>query len=103
MACSSHSCWARPWLAFAAAGHPPRPIAVNVSVPQFSRTDLVVEMRDVVAAHGIPAAAIELELTEGVVMSDPELVIRTLVELRGMGARLAIDDFGTGYSNLAYL
>ena len=94
---------ARAWLAFAAAGHPPRPIAVNVSVAQFSRSDLVAELRAVIDTHGVPADAIELELTEGVVMSDPELVIRTLTELRGMGVRLAIDDFGTGYSNMAYL
>jgi PAS domain S-box-containing protein/diguanylate cyclase (GGDEF)-like protein len=94
---------ARAWLSFAKAGRPPCPIAVNVSVTQFTRTDLVAERRDLLDVHVLPAGAIELEITEGVVMGDPEQVIRTLSELRAMGARLAIDDFGTGYSNLSYL
>jgi EAL domain-containing protein (putative c-di-GMP-specific phosphodiesterase class I) len=94
---------ARAWLSFAKAGRPPCPIAVNVSVTQFTRTDLVAELRTLLDVHGLPAGAIELEVTEGVVMGDPEQVIRILSELRAMGARLAIDDFGTGYSNLSYL
>ncbi|MET0807633.1 MAG: EAL domain-containing protein, partial [Pseudoxanthomonas sp.] len=94
---------ARAWLRFAAAGHPPCPIAVNVSVSQFTRSDLVAELRTLIEVHGLPAGALELELTEGVVMGDPEHVIATLGELRAMGVLLAIDDFGTGYSNLSYL
>lgn len=94
---------ARAWRMLAAAGLPPQPIAVNVSVTQFTRSDLVHELRTVIDAHDLPPGALELELTEGVVMSDPEHVIRTLGELRAMGALLSIDDFGTGYSNLAYL
>lgn len=94
---------ARAWRTMAAAGLPPCPIAVNVSVIQFIRGDLVAELRALVDAYALPAEAIELEVTEGVVMGDPEQVIATLSELRAMGARLAIDDFGTGYSNLSYL
>ncbi|WP_162349644.1 bifunctional diguanylate cyclase/phosphodiesterase [Pseudoxanthomonas gei] len=94
---------AHAWLRFASAGQPACPIAVNVSVSQFTRSDLVAELRTLIEVHGLPPGAIELELTEGVVMGDPEQVIATLAELRAMGVLLAIDDFGTGYSNLSYL
>lgn len=94
---------ARAWRRFVDAGHPPLPIAANISVCQFARSDLVAEMREVMDGVGVPASALELEITEGVVMGDPEQVIRTLAELRALGVRLAIDDFGTGYSNLSYL
>lgn len=93
---------ARAWRALARAG-PPRVIALNVSVSQFMRSDLLADVRSLIDAYELPEGAIELELTEGVVMGDPEQVIRILGELRDIGARLAIDDFGTGYSNLSYL
>ena len=91
------------WLAFAAAGHAPVPIAVNISITQFLRSDIVEEVRAVLTDLSLPAGAIELEITEGVVMSDPEQVIHTIERLHELGVCLAIDDFGTGYSNLAYL
>ena len=54
-------------------------------------------------AHGVPASSLALEITENMVMSDPDGSIRCLDELHDMGVRLVIDDFGKGYSSLSYL
>ena len=78
-------------------------VAVNVSALQFKRGDL----RDVVARvlqqTGLPAALLELELTERVLVEDSANAKRALAELKEMGVRLSLDDFGTGYSSLGYL
>ena len=78
-------------------------IAVNVSPAQFTHQDLVREVADVLGKTGLAPQCLELEITEGLLMRDQELAIRTLAELDDMGVRLAIDDFGTGYSSLSYL
>ena len=83
-------------------GHDCR-IAVNVSAQQLVHTDLVADVRRVLAEAGASASALELELTESAFMHEPERAIRTLHELRAMGVTIALDDFGTGYSNLTYL
>jgi len=80
-------------------GRPLR-MAVNVSGRQFWQSDLVDTVARVLALTGFPAAQLELELTESMVMNDVELAIRTMHSLAGMGIRLSIDDFGTGYSSL---
>ena len=54
-------------------------------------------------AHGVPPSSLALEITENLVMSDPDGSIRCLDELHDMGVRLVIDDFGKGYSSLSYL
>ena len=78
-------------------------VAVNVSAHQFRQPDFV----DVVAATltraRLPAAFLELEVTESVVMQGLGEVLRKLHTLHQMGIKLAIDDFGTGYSSLSYL
>ena len=78
-------------------------IAVNVAGQQLQRTSFVDEVKLVLEETGLPASALELEVTESFMMSDPEVVIRDLQRLGEMGIELSIDDFGTGYSSLSYL
>ncbi|MFC5300016.1 EAL domain-containing protein [Azospira restricta] len=78
-------------------------VAVNVSPVQLRRDDMVARVRDVLARSGLPAHALELEITESLMMGDDLPVLDMLAALKELGIKLAIDDFGTGYSNLAYL
>ena len=78
-------------------------MAVNLSPRQFQQADLVERVAEIISATGVDAAGIELEITESMLMNDPELAITTLGRLKGLGLRLSVDDFGTGYSSLAYL
>ena len=86
-----------------AAGWPDLKIAVNVSAPQFQSGDLVGELATLYAEYDLPHGAIELELTESLLMHDPQTVIEQIRRLRALGACVAIDDFGTGFSSLQYL
>lgn len=78
-------------------------VAVNVSVVQLLRGDFSEIVRRVLADTGLPPHALELEVTESVLMANAEQAAAKLQALREMGVSLAIDDFGTGYSSLAYL
>jgi EAL domain-containing protein (putative c-di-GMP-specific phosphodiesterase class I) len=78
-------------------------IAVNLSAVQFRQVDLVDQVRRALSSARVGPDALELEVTESVVMQDAQATIQTLKHLRDMGVTLAIDDFGTGYSSLAYL
>ncbi|MBK1841113.1 EAL domain-containing protein [Azospirillum sp. YIM B02556] len=78
-------------------------IAVNLSAVQLRRPGLAERVAGCLSAFGIPPSALELEVTESVLMDESDLVSETFSRLRGMGVSLAIDDFGTGYSSLAYL
>jgi diguanylate cyclase (GGDEF)-like protein/PAS domain S-box-containing protein len=80
----------------------PRSLAVNLSRAQLKRAALVDDVRAVLAAHGMPPAMLQLEVTESLAAQD-ERVQSTLRELKNLGVRLALDDFGTGYSSLACL
>jgi EAL domain-containing protein (putative c-di-GMP-specific phosphodiesterase class I) len=77
-------------------------IAVNVSAAQFNE-DLYRDVEDVVRGLGLPPGALELELTESVVMDCPERAAALMHRLAALGVGFSIDDFGTGYSSLAYL
>jgi diguanylate cyclase (GGDEF)-like protein/PAS domain S-box-containing protein len=78
--------------------------ALNVSALELAQGDAyVARLRDALAAHGVPARRIELEVTERVLMSHLPESVETLRRIGALGVRLAIDDFGTGYSSLAYL
>jgi EAL domain-containing protein (putative c-di-GMP-specific phosphodiesterase class I) len=60
-------------------------------------------VRAIVAAAGVDPGLLEFELTESMLMLDPEAAVRILTDLKRQGMRLSVDDFGTGYSSLAYL
>jgi diguanylate cyclase (GGDEF)-like protein/PAS domain S-box-containing protein len=78
--------------------------ALNVSALEIAQGEAyVARLRDALAAHGVPAARLELEVTERVLMTHLPENIDTLRRIGALGVRLAIDDFGTGYSSLAYL
>ena len=85
------------------AGYAPIQIAVNVSALQFGQANFVATVAVALAATGLDAKYLELELTESLVMRDVEQSSRRMSELRSLGVRIAIDDFGTGYSSLSYL
>jgi len=85
------------------AGFPPLTLAVNLSANQFASGDIVATVSAVLAQTGFPAARLELEITESVLMTRQDEALERLTRLRALGVRLAIDDFGTGYSSLAYL
>ncbi|WP_432979822.1 putative bifunctional diguanylate cyclase/phosphodiesterase [Dactylosporangium sp. CA-233914] len=76
---------------------------VNVSGHELVRPGFAEYVTRTIAAAGLPTAAVTLELTESVVMSDPLAAVAALSSLREVGVQLAIDDFGTGYSSLSYL
>ncbi len=78
-------------------------IAVNVSSKQFNSPDFVSEIFLLLERYDLPSGALELELTESVVISDFDEVVAKMHELRKHGIGLSIDDFGTGYSSLSYL
>jgi diguanylate cyclase (GGDEF)-like protein/PAS domain S-box-containing protein len=78
-------------------------IAVNVSAKQLQRGDLVERIANLAACHNVAPTCLQIELTESVLMADPELAIGQLRRLRELGVTIAVDDFGTGYSSLAYL
>ncbi|MGE0873952.1 MAG: EAL domain-containing protein [Burkholderiales bacterium] len=86
-----------------AAGLEPVPVAVNLSVKQFRRADLDRLIQQTLDAAGVPAALIELEITESSIADDPADAVRQMKNLRAAGLRMSVDDFGTGYSSLAYL
>ena len=78
-------------------------VAVNLSTRNLLDLSLPADVRGALARHGLPASALELEITESTAMADPVRALRVLGELAEMGVVLAIDDYGTGHSSLAYL
>jgi diguanylate cyclase (GGDEF)-like protein/PAS domain S-box-containing protein len=86
-----------------ANGMTPITMAVNLSAVQFRHADLPQLVSDILEEARLPAHLLELELTEGVAMTDPLGAIAVMDDLRQRGVRMSIDDFGTGYSSLSYL
>lgn len=78
-------------------------LAVNLSSLQFRRKGLSRSVERALTRSGLPAAQLELEITESAVMYDQVAAIQIMERLAGMGLRLALDDFGTGFSSLSYL
>jgi diguanylate cyclase (GGDEF)-like protein/PAS domain S-box-containing protein len=85
-----------------AAGRPLY-VSVNVSPRQFRNEKFLELMDEALAYSGLPGGQLLLEITEGILMSDPEHAEALLHSITGRNVRIAIDDFGTGYSSLAYL
>jgi diguanylate cyclase (GGDEF)-like protein/PAS domain S-box-containing protein len=79
------------------------PVAVNLSARQFQQKDLESRVREILQEAGVDPQLLQLELTESVLMQEPEAAARTMRGLRRAGVKLSVDDFGTGYSSLAYL
>jgi EAL domain-containing protein (putative c-di-GMP-specific phosphodiesterase class I) len=95
-ACQQMMAWRRSGLA-------PKRVAVNLSARQFMQPDLTERIASVLKESGLEAEALELEVTESMVMHDPQRAAVILERLKEMGVAIAIDDFGTGYSSLSYL
>ena len=81
----------------------PQQVAVNVSARQLRQPDFIETVDFILAETGCPAHALELEVTESLLLEDAEAAIELLGALTARGVRVAIDDFGTGYSSLSYL
>jgi diguanylate cyclase (GGDEF)-like protein len=94
-ACRQASTWRR-------RGYPLN-MSVNVSARQLERTEFVEEVQGVLRRTGIDPQDLTLEITETVLMRQPDTTASLLSELKALGIRIAVDDFGTGYSSLAYL
>src|SRR5690349_20335204 len=84
-------------------GLPVKPLTVNLSARQFQQKDFEATVRHVLRESGVDPSLVEFELTESLLMSDPEGAARTLRGLKESGVKISVDDFGTGYSSLAYL
>lgn len=95
-ACRQNAAWQQ-------AGLRPLRVAVNLSARQFRSDSLLDEIELALAETTLPASSLELEITESMVMEDPERVIDLLDKMRSRGIHLSLDDFGTGHSSLAYL
>jgi len=95
-ACQQNMAWQR-------QGLTPLCMAVNLSPRQFADEDLLKDINAVLKDTGMAPNLLELEITEGMVMQNPDRAIRVLTAIKNLGVRLAIDDFGTGYSSLAQI
>jgi EAL domain-containing protein (putative c-di-GMP-specific phosphodiesterase class I) len=95
-ACRQLSRWRR-------SGHAQMTISVNISARQLRAKGLVEAVSQALQGHAVPSHCLELEITEGCLMSDLEETSAALHALDRLGVRLALDDFGTGYSCLSYL
>jgi diguanylate cyclase (GGDEF)-like protein/PAS domain S-box-containing protein len=95
-ACRQHRQWIE-------EGLPPIPISVNISAVQFHDKSFLSMLSNVIEDSGIEPGYLDLEVTESVVMRQPELVIKQLESIKSMGICLSLDDFGTGFSSLSYL
>ncbi|SDD70924.1 putative bifunctional diguanylate cyclase/phosphodiesterase [Desulfuromonas thiophila] len=90
-------------LAWLQQGLPPVRMAVNVSGHQLQNRELLLQLKTLLSETGLAPELLEIEITESILMQNPEAARTLLGEIRELGIHLAIDDFGTGFSSLAYL
>jgi diguanylate cyclase (GGDEF)-like protein len=95
-ACAQNVAWQR-------EGLPPICMAVNLSLRQLMDDNLLKDIKAALDESGMAPNLLELEITESMVMHNPDRLIELLTDIKNLGVRLAIDDFGTGYSSLAQL
>ena len=76
---------------------------MNLSAREFAQEDLVGQIEGLLAEFGLPGARLRLEVTESLIMVDPDAAVVRCLALRELGVSIDIDDFGTGYSSLSYL
>ena len=93
----------RQLVAWRRQGLPALTVAINLAARHFRQPGLVDRLRDLLEAHGLPAQALELELTESTLLDAGADIAANLAQLERLGVGLALDDFGTGYSSLSYL
>ncbi|MBP6718167.1 MAG: EAL domain-containing protein [Rhodoferax sp.] len=91
------------WSDWMAAGMAPLTLSVNLSSVQFRQADLPERVSAILWEARMPPDLLELELTEGTAMANPESAVAVMNDLHARGIRMSIDDFGTGYSSLSYL
>ena len=89
--------------AWQGAGLSPVPVSVNVSSKQFRSRSLPETIREALQASGLEANHLHLEVTESMLIENPQATFEMLREIRAMGLEISVDDFGTGYSSLSYL
>jgi diguanylate cyclase (GGDEF)-like protein/PAS domain S-box-containing protein len=89
--------------AWQAEGLPLPPVAINLSARQLQQDDLAGAIERIVLGAGVEPTLLEFELTESMLMTNPEAAVEILSRIKALGMRLSVDDFGTGYSSLAYL
>jgi len=87
----------------AATWDPGVSLSVNLSPLQFRQRDLIEQVADVLSRTGLAPERLELEVTEGLLLEDSELVLRTMRRFQEQGIRITLDDFGTAYASLSYL
>ncbi|MEQ1806158.1 MAG: EAL domain-containing protein [Burkholderiaceae bacterium] len=94
--CRRSAAWRR-------AGLKPGRVAVNLAASHLRERSLPDKVAALLREHSLPADGLEVEVTESMLMADPELSVATARRLKAIGVHLSIDDFGTGYSSLSYL
>jgi EAL domain-containing protein (putative c-di-GMP-specific phosphodiesterase class I) len=95
-ACQQIMAWSR-------AGFPALSVAVNISSKQFIDGDILASVGHALKQSGLPAAQLELEITEGLLLNDTPTIREIFKQLKMLGVHLSLDDFGTGYASLSYL
>jgi EAL domain-containing protein (putative c-di-GMP-specific phosphodiesterase class I) len=93
----------RQYVAWQSAGAAGVPIAVNVSAAQFARSDVHKALAEAMTQAGAPRGAIDIEITESLLVDCSDELIHELTRIRALGSEISLDDFGTGFSSMSYL